>query len=299
MDALTLDQIRVFIAVAETGSFSDAARTLNRAQSAVTHAIRRLEAETEMAVFDRSTYRPTLTEAGKALLVRARRIVAETALFRDHARSLARGLEPELSIAIDPMFPMPLAVQGLRAFCDHFPNVPVRVHMRSLGAGAQLVVEGTCAIGLVPYPVIEMTTLEAVPMLPVELLPVAAPSHPLAVHEGRIPAATLHDHIQLVLTDASITTEGRDFGVLSSKNWRIADLSAKKTLLVAGMGWGNMPEHMVRDELANGSLVQLDTEGFDAARNSVWLGVATSPDRILGPAGLWMAHHLQAMRAGL
>jgi DNA-binding transcriptional LysR family regulator len=299
MDALTLDQITVFIAVAETGSFSDAARTLNRAQSAVTHAIRRLEAETEMPVFDRSTYRPTLTEAGKALLVRARRIVAETALFRDHAKSLARGLEPELSIAIDPMFPMPLAVEALRAFCDHFENVPVRVHMRSLGAGAQLVVEGTCAIGLVPYPVIEMTTLEAVPMLPVELLPVAAPSHPLAVHEGRIPAATLHNHIQLVLTDASITTEGREFGVLSSKNWRIADLSAKKSLLVAGLGWGNMPEHMVRDELADGSLVQLDTEGFDAARNSVWLGVATSPDRILGPSGSWMVDHLQAMRAGL
>jgi DNA-binding transcriptional LysR family regulator len=299
MHALTLDQIRVFITVAETGSFSDAARTLNRAQSAVTHAIRRLEAETEMPVFDRSTYRPTLTEAGKALLVRARRIVAETALFRDHAKSLARGLEPELSIAIDPMFPMPLAVEALRAFCDHFENVPVRVHMRSLGAGAQLVVVGTCAIGLVPYPIIEMTSLEAVPMLPVELVPVAAPSHPLALHAGRISATALHDHIQLVLTDASIVTEGRDFGVLSSKNWRIADLGAKKSLLVAGMGWGNMPAHMVRDELADGSLVRLDTEGFDPVRNSVWLGVATSPDRIPGPAGSWMVDYLQAMRASL
>lgn len=299
MDGLTLDQIRVFIAVVETGSFSEAARRLNRAQSAVTHAIRRLEAETETPVFNRSTYRPTLTDAGKALLIRARRIAGEAALFRDHARSLARGLEPELSIGIDPMFPMPLAVEALRAFCDHFPDVPVRVHMRSLGAGAQLVVDGTCAIGVIPYPIIEMTELEAMPVLSVELIPVAAPSHQLAAHEGRIAAARLHDHTQLVLTDASKATEGRDLGVLSSKAWRIADLGAKKSLLVAGMGWGNMPAHMVRDELAEGSLVRLDTEGFDPVRNSVWLGVATSPNHILGPAGSWMVDHLQSMRDGL
>jgi DNA-binding transcriptional LysR family regulator len=299
MDALTLDQIRVFIAIAEAGSFSRAAKALNRAQSAVTHAIQRLEAETETPLFDRSAYRPTLTEAGKALLERGRRIMAETALFRDHARSLARGLESELSIAIDPLFPMPVAVEALKAFCDEFPNVPVRVHMRSLGAGAQLVIDGTCVIGLLPFPVVELTTLTAVPLFPIELLPVAAPTHPLAAQHGRIPSATLHDHIQLVLTDATSVTEKRDFGVLSSRTWRLADLGAKKSLLVAGMGWGNMPAHMVRDELADGSLVRLDTEGFDPLRNSVFLGVATSPDRVLGPAGSWLVDLLQGMRDGL
>jgi len=296
MDGLTLDQIRVFIAVADAGSFSRAAKALNRAQSAVTHAIQRLEAETGTPVFDRSAYRPTLTEAGKALLERGRRIIADAALFRDHAQSLARGLEPELSIAIDPLFPMPAAVHALRAFSDQFPDVPVRVHMRSLGAGAQLVIDGTCAIGLLPYPVVELTTLKAIPLFPIEMLPVAAPTHKLAEHEGRIPAAKLHDHIQLVLTDATSVTEKRDFGVLSSRTWRLADLGAKKSLLVAGMGWGNMPAHMVHDELADRSLVRLDTEGFDPLRNSVLLGVATSPERVLGPSGLWMVDLVLGMR---
>jgi len=296
MDGLTLDQIRVFIAVADAGSFSRAAKALNRAQSAVTHAIQRLEAETGTPVFDRSAYRPTLTEAGKTLLERGRRIIAEAALFRDHARSLARGLEPELSVAIDPLFPMPAAVHVLRAFSDRFADVPVRVHMRSLGAGAQLVIDGTCAIGLLPYPVLELTTLKAIPLFSIEMLPVAAPNHPLAEHEGRIPAAKLNDHIQLVLTDATSVTEKRDFGVLSSRTWRLADLGAKKSLLVAGMGWGNMPAHMVRDELADGSLVRLDTEGFDPLRNSVLLGVATSPERVLGPAGSWMLNLVLGMR---
>jgi DNA-binding transcriptional LysR family regulator len=298
MDALTLDQIRVFIAVAEAGSFSKAAKTLNRAQSAVTHAIQRLEAETGTPLFDRS-YRAALTEAGRALLVRARRIAEETALFRDQAKSLAIGVEPELSIAIDPMFPMQPAVDALRAFCDRFPDVPICVHMRSLGAGAQLVIGGTCAIGLLPFPVIELTTLNAVPMLEIELLPVAAPSHPLASYDGKIPSAVLNDHIQLVLTDASAITDGRDFGVLSRKSWRLGDLGAKKSLLLAGMGWGNMPMHMVRDEFDDGSLVRLDTEGFDPMRNSVILGVATSPDRVQGVAGEWMINHLLEIRETL
>ena len=90
-----------------------------------------------------------------------------------------------MSIAIDPLFPVPPAVDALRAFRDHFPDVPIRVHMRSLGAGAQLVVGGTCAIGLLPFPIIELTPLKAAFILEIELLPVAAPTHPLADHMGR------------------------------------------------------------------------------------------------------------------
>jgi len=81
MEALTLDQIQVFLAVVEEGGFAKAARKLNRAQSAVTYGVQKLEAQIGMEVFDRAGYRPALTEAGRALLLRARRI----ADFRAHA----------------------------------------------------------------------------------------------------------------------------------------------------------------------------------------------------------------------
>ena len=69
--------------------------------------------------------------------------------------------------------------------------------------------------------------------------------------------ALARDHVQLVLTDRSSLTEGRDFGVVSVKTWRLADLGAKHALLLAGMGWGNMPKPMVNDDMKRGRLVEL------------------------------------------
>ena len=296
IDGLTLDQIRVFIAVAEAGSFSQAAKALNRAQSAVTYAIQRLEAETETPVFDRSAYRPVLTEAGKALLARAERISEEARGFRDQARSLARGLEPELSIALDPMFPMPLIVEALKAFSDRFPTVPPRVHVQSLGAATQLVVEGTCGIGLLPFVITDMTRLKTFPIVMTELIPVVAPTHPLAIVEGRIAPETLHLHVQLVLSDASELTAGRDFGVLSSRAWRLADLGAKKSMLLAGLGWGSMPAHLVVDEIERGRLKRIDPAGFDRMTATLVLGAAHSAERSLGPAAGWMIEYLRRMK---
>jgi DNA-binding transcriptional LysR family regulator len=81
-DGLTLDQLQVFLAVAESGSFSAAARMLGRAQSAVTYAVQRLEQQVGTQLFDRSGYRPTLSAAGQALLPRARRIAEDIDLFK-------------------------------------------------------------------------------------------------------------------------------------------------------------------------------------------------------------------------
>lgn len=295
MNVLTLDQIRVFIAVSDAGSFSKAAKVLNRAQSAVTYAIQKLEAEVGIAVFDRSAYRPVLTEAGKALLVRARRISEEANGFRDQARSLALGLEPELPIALDPMFPMPLVVEALKAFSDRFPSVPPRVHVRSLGAAAQLVIDGACMLGMLPFVISDLTPLKTFPMLTIELVPVVAPDHPLAAGEGPIAAETLHKHVQLVLSDASDLTAGRDYGVLSSRTWRVADLGAKKSMLLAGLGWGSMPAHLVADEIGRGELRRIDPAGFDQIVPSLVMGAAYSAERSMGPAAAWMIDHLRHM----
>jgi DNA-binding transcriptional LysR family regulator len=160
-DSLTLDQIRIFLAVADAGSFSKAAKQLNRAQSAVTYAIQKLEAQFSIPLFDRTAYRPALTEAGRALLPRARRISEETNAFRGTARSLASGLEAELTIVVDSMFPMHAVVEALRSFTATFPTVPPRVYVQSLGAAAELVLDGTCMIGLLPLFFSDFTFLSA------------------------------------------------------------------------------------------------------------------------------------------
>ena len=263
LDSLTLDQIRIFLAVTDTGSFSKAAKRLNRAQSAVTYGIQKLEAQFGIPLFDRTAYRPALTVAGRALLPRARRIAEETNAFRDIARSLASGLEAELTIVLNSMFPMRVVVEALRAFTAKFPTVTPRVYVQSLGAAAELVLDGTCMIGLLPLFFSDMANLKRFPLLTVDLVAVVAPDHPLAALDGPIDRDVLQQHVQLVLTDRSSLTAGHDYGVLSSRTWRLADLGAKHSMLLAGLGWGNMPSHHVQNDLEQGRLKAIRPMKFE------------------------------------
>jgi DNA-binding transcriptional LysR family regulator len=233
-----------------------------------------------------------LTPAGRALLTRARRIAEETGAFREQARSLASGLKAELRIVLDAFYPIPQIFDALRAFTERFPTVPPRLYLASLGAAAHLVLDGTCAIGLLPSKVAELTTLNLAPITTIDLCPVVAPFHPLASIRRTIEPHVLRQHVQLVLTDTSALTAAVDRGVLSSRTWRLADLGAKKSMLLAWLGWGNMPAHTVEDEIKDGRLTVIRPAGFDPLTARLVLGAAYISERRLGPAGQWMLNHL-------
>ena len=129
LDSLTLDQLRVFEAIAETGSFSAAARKLRRAQSAVSYAVGNLEAQLGVALFERAGQRPVLTEAGRSLLSDARAIALKVDGLRARARGLQQGLETELALVVDVMFPMAVLVAALDEFRQVFPTVGVRLYV--------------------------------------------------------------------------------------------------------------------------------------------------------------------------
>jgi DNA-binding transcriptional LysR family regulator len=190
------------------------------------------------------------------------------------------------------MFPMPAVVEALRAFTVKFPTVPPRIHVQSLGTAAELVLDGTCMIGFLPLYFSDMLLLKRFPLLTVELIPVVAPSHPLAALDGPIDARVLQRHVQLVLTDRSSLTAGRDYGVLSGRTWRLADLGAKQSMLLAGLGWGNMPSHLVQNDIAQGRLKVIRPMEFDSETAQLVMCGAYLADRRLGPAGQWMIEHL-------
>jgi DNA-binding transcriptional LysR family regulator len=145
---------------------------------------------------------------------------------------------------------------------------------------------------LLPSNVAEITTLNLAPITTIDLCPAAAPFHHLASIQGTIEPHVLHQHVQLVLTDTSALTATVDWGVLSSRTWRLADLGAKKSMLLAGLGWGNMPAHTVEDETRDGRLTVIRPAGFDLLTARLVLGAAYISERRLGPAGQWMVNHL-------
>jgi DNA-binding transcriptional LysR family regulator len=130
---------------------------------------------------------------------------------------------------------------------------------------------------------------------------VASPSHPLASLKGPIPARVLAEHRQLVLTDRSELSQGKDFGVFSANTWRLADLGAKHAFLRAGLGWGGMPLGVVETDLADGSLVKIRIEDIPDTRMVMPMSAVFRTDRPPGPAGRWLIERLKsnvAPRAG-
>ena len=282
----TLDQLRVLAAIADAGSFSAAARHLNRAQSVISYTIGNLEAQLGLALFDRSGRAPVLTEAGRALMADARRVGAAVDDMRARAGALRQGNEAELSIAVDVLYPMPRLVEILRRFAAQYPVITLRLRMEALGGVMKLVLDGTCVMGVSGWPGAMPDAVKCRVIDRHLLIPVAAPSHPLAAL-NRIENADLRDHTQLVLSDASHSTEGQDFGVLSLRTWRLGDLGARHALLLAGLGWCNMPHHLVAADLDAGRLKRLPIEA--APSFDYPISLLHRNDTILGPAACWLA----------
>jgi DNA-binding transcriptional LysR family regulator len=284
LDAVTLDQLRTFIAAAEEGSFSAAGRKLRRAQSVVSQTLLNLEAQLGVILFDRSERYPKLTEAGVALLAEARGVADQMDGFKARARSMKEGLEPELSVAIDVMYPMEVLTRAAGHCREFFPNTPLRVYVEALGGVIRPVMDGVCRIGVVGSLPVIPDELASEPLIDLPLVTVVAPSHPLARLKGAISSKHFEKQVQLILTDRTSLSEGRTFGVLSPLTWRLADLGAKHAFLSAGLGWGHMPLPMVRKDLDAGTLVKIRIEGLP--RDAFLpMHVVYRKDALPGPAG--------------
>jgi DNA-binding transcriptional LysR family regulator len=209
--------------------------------------------------------------------------------MRAKAASLREGEEAEVSLVTDVMLPTARLVDALQRFQVAYPTIQLRLHVEALGAVTQLVADGTARLGIncAMHPLPD--DMERQLIGHVRLIPVASPSHPLARARRHSPG-DLREHIQLVLTDRSPLTRGQDFGVFSNKTWRLADLGVKHALLLAAVGWGLMPEFIVRGDLEAGRLVELDIPGSRDALyplQAIWR-VQTPP----GPATQWLIDRL-------
>jgi DNA-binding transcriptional LysR family regulator len=282
----TIDQLKVLLAVVETGSFTAAAKRLKRAVSAISYAIATLELQLDIELFDREGARtPTLTKAGAAVLAKARVIAVGVDDLRASVRSLLGGIEAEVTLVVDVMLPSARLVDAVQAFEATFPTVKLRLHVEALSAVAQLVRSGTAMIGVGGGVLVTEADLELIHVGDVEMIPVAVPHHPLALTRPAPPGAARR-HRQLILTVRTPFSEGPDVGVFAAEGWRMADLGAKHALLLAGVGWGNMPEPNIRQDLAAGRLVRLELP--EAKSGAYAFQAMYRTDTPPGPAAGWL-----------
>jgi DNA-binding transcriptional LysR family regulator len=292
LDDVSLDQLRIFIVAADEGSFSAAGRRLSRAQSVVSQTLANLEGQLGVKLFDRSARFPVLTDQGRALLADARKVAGDVAAFKAQAKSLAGGLEPELSVAVDVMFPEVTFTRVVTAFQNEFPATLLRFDVES-SAVVDPVLNRRCAVGVVGSWSLASPQLTHERLLTVRTPIVVSPKHPLATRRGPIPTTVLDEYVHLTHIDPADLSRTLVSRPRYARTWRLSHLGAKLAFLRAGLGFGGMPLHLVEADLASGALVQIATEGAPPGGHMITMSAIYRTDSPPGPAGRWFIEHLK------
>jgi DNA-binding transcriptional LysR family regulator len=290
LSRMTLDQLQMLIAVADTGNFSAAARKVNRVQSAVSQSIQSLEDALDLKLFDRSSKLPLLTDAGKAIVQDARRIISSTDALRSRAKNMASVAEPEISLSIEQVFPSTVLIESLRAFRERFPLVSVNLFAEGLGAPEQSLFEGNARLA------IYSTARDGMPGYQMEFLGdvpvslVASSGHPLAHIKGLISQSVLEDHIQLTMIDRTKRYRGV---VMGTRTWSFIDQFSRLDFVRNGFGWCAMPTHLAQCYLDSGELVELKLAAHAGEPLLFPLYAVHKVEQPPGPAAQWLLSELR------
>ena len=256
----TLDQWRVLQAIADHGGFEAAAEALSRSQSSVSYAVRQLESRLPVALFERDGRRAELTEAGAALLRRARALVEEARSLERYAQTLAHGWEAEVTLAADILAPPGFLVPALAAFSDTAPQTRVRVLETVLTGTTDAIVDRAADVALIGGSA--PPGFLGDPVLDIEFVAVAHPAHPLNRLDRPVTDSDLRTHRQIVIRDTG--RQGRDSGWLGAEQrWTVSHVQTSVAALEQGMGFAWVPRDIVADALTAGRLepLRLETGG--------------------------------------
>ena len=296
LDGVTIEQLRTFLAVVEAGSFTAAARSLGRVQAAVSQSIDRLEAQLGLRLFDRTGRVPRLTQHGEAVVALARRVEGDVEALDALVTSLKQGRETQLRVVVDVHFPTESLVVFAREFGVAHPSVELVLFTEVLSAVTAHVRERRATWGIAVEDA-DLRELDHRVIAAVRLVPVAAPSHALAGREAPLGVSDLADSVQIVLSEHRGESERDpdDHGVFSPRTWRVVDVATKRALIVGGLGWGHLPEHIVREDLREGRLVELALEAWGSAPLRRSLVLVQRPDGAMGPVARWAIERLWAL----
>ena len=198
---MRLEQLQAFLAIADTGSFQQAARQCGVTQSTISRQIQALEADLGLELFHRTSH-AKLTLGGERLLPRVRKICQEWQVATQEIADLMAGKQPELCIAAIHSMCGSYLPPVLQKFCHDYPQVQLRV--TSLGSDRALKVlkDGLVDLATVMNNRFLTTAREMVVEVlyeePIGVL--TAVNHPLAQYD-RIPWSELVRYPQVVFKD--------------------------------------------------------------------------------------------------
>ena len=290
--SLTKDAIQVFLAVLDKGSFSAAARSIGRVPSAVSMTIANLEADLNLELFDRRGREPQPTTAARALEAKARFMLQQFELWEAQALALSKGLESRLSLAIAPELLASDWAGPLGELAQRFPSLQVEVLAAPEDDAIRLLHEGRVQLAVV-FESPQFDSRECCQEMAREnLLAVIAPNHPAIAGGRALRTEDLAEYRQIVVAGREQDASPPRF-LQAHHHWPTDSHTAALSMLQAGLGWGFLPESLVKPQLSNGSLVELTLDNISSF-SALWVDVIWSSSR---PLGLGAQYFIELIRA--
>jgi DNA-binding transcriptional LysR family regulator len=282
---MRLEQLQAFLAIAETGSFQQAAQKCGLTQSTISRQIQGLEADLNLPLFHRNA-QAKLTIAGERFLPRARKICQEWHLATEELAALLAGQQPELCIAAIHSICAHYLPPVLQQFCQDYPDVQLRV--TSLGSDRALKVlkDGLVDLAIVMNNRFLTTSSDMVVdelyNEPIQVLMSA--NHPLT-HYQQIPWAALADYSQVVFKDGYgmqrlVQEQFQRQGVSLNAALELNTLDAFRGIVRQGELVALLPESAIGDGAADPFLAVRSTEAPVLVRQVV---LVTTQDRLQIP----------------
>jgi DNA-binding transcriptional LysR family regulator len=261
---ISMEVLETLDAIDRRGSFAKAAEELNKATSAVSYAVQKLEEQLDIAVFQRQGRRSVLTSAGRLILEEGREILQATARLANKAKEVATGWEPHISIAVESLQSYPVFFSQLREFLEEHPTIEIDICESVLNGGWEALEQGR--VDLIvgsPGPVPLQKGYRAIPLACADLVPVIASEHMLASLVGNPEAfAVALPKVRRIIThDTSTTDVARSAGLSSEgQSFYVQNIGQKVEAILAGIGMGHLPRDRIQKQLDSGELIKLELD---------------------------------------
>lgn len=285
---MTLEQLRVLDAIVTQGSFRKAAEVLYKSQPALSQAMKSLEDDAGLTLLSRDGYRPVLTPAGKAFYRQARGVLDQMQALKTLSDKLSAHQEAEVRLSVTATYPLKSLLAVIGQFRTAYPATDIRLMSDAMGGSAERLMAGEADLIIATLDGLQAEAVLAAPFGTVNIIPVAHPDYAPARSAQRLSNAQMSAYVQVVVagTGQGAFAQSRDL-VPDGLRWTVSDFAAKKEIITAGLGWGGMPEHLIADELASGTLVALNLASYPIRRSQLY--VIRRRESTLGVVGnaLW------------
>ena len=268
---ITYEQLVVLHAIVTEGTFRGAAERLNKSQSAVSHMLKKLETQIDIVLLSREEYRPTLTPAGEVFFRQATRVMQQMKELHIVAKNLNARQEPEVFLAVTATFPLKPVLEVIGTIRDRFPATNIRLSRESMGGPIERLLRNDADIIIATMDGVPVDQVEALSFAQVTIVPVAHPDFEPARSSHMKTISEMQSYTQVVVADSSSGEFAQSRDLLpGGLRWTVSDFAAKKEILLAKLGWGGIPTHMIEDELARGALVALNVEGYEKRQSQLF-----------------------------